>query len=212
MVNVSSSRNVIDIPRDRLDEAADVLALAFADYPLWRYFFLEGGIINRQHIWEAFRLTCEARIAKSDPVKGVIQDGRLFAVACMDSPEPTLLPTSMEQALAEFGSRISKQAAERLGEYGALTAQRRPPEPHFYLIAIGVLPELQGRGYGRLLLNEAHNMSAAHPSSTGVGLDTETDGNVILYEHCGYHVETQTALGSIPVWCMFRPNDAPAAA
>ena len=51
-------------------------------------------------------------------------------------------------------------------------------------------------------------MSAAHPVSRGVALDTETTANVSLYEHCGYRVTAQSRLEDVPIWCMFRLDDA----
>ena len=207
MDSVSTAWHVIDIPQDRLDEATDVLTRAFVDYPLMRYFFSEDGTIDLGDVREAFRLTCALRMANNVPVKGIILNNRLIAVACLDLPEPMSMPESMEQVFTAFIGQIGAGAVERLERYRDLTASTRPAEPHCYLVAIGVLPDLQGKGYGRVLLNTVHTLSMSHPSSTGVGLDTETAGNVPLYEHVGYRVEAKTALGEVPVWCMFQPND-----
>jgi hypothetical protein len=63
-------------------------------------------------------------------------------------------------------------------------------------------------GYGRRLLDEVQALSDAHPTSTGVGLDTEKPSNVSFYEHCGYRVTGKTNLKHVDIWCMFRENGA----
>ena len=71
---------------------------------------------------------------------------------------------------------------------------------------IGVHPEAQGRGYGRMLLDAVQALSEGHSTSTGVALDTENPENVPIYEHCGYRVIAETNLEGVPIWCMLRPN------
>jgi GNAT superfamily N-acetyltransferase len=185
-----------------------MLARAFSGYPLMRYFFecAEGDML--EHIRGIYYLTCLGRMLNSDPVKGIVRDGRLLAVACVDSPERKPWPESMEPDFAAFAMRAGDEAIARLGSYAELTTSHRPAVPHYYLTCIGVLPEAQGQGLGRVLLENVYSLSTAHPTSTGVGLDTETPGNVRLYEHCGYHVNGESELGGVNIWYMFRP-DAP---
>ena len=171
MYNVQTRSEIIDIPRKRLDDAAEVLARAFEDYPLIGYIFAGTGGDYARQVWEAFRITCESRLALNDSVKGVLdEEGRLVAVACINHPEQKEWPASLEQAYAEFEKRIAPRAAECLNQYGEVSAKHHWEQPHFYLVAIGVRPDAQGKGYGRVLLNEVHRMSEAHPFSTDVGL------------------------------------------
>jgi hypothetical protein len=52
-------------------------------------------------------------------------------------------------------------------------------------------------------------MSRARPDSTGVSLSTEREGNVGLYEHCGYEVLGSARVGdAFTTWSMFRRDDA----
>ncbi len=198
--------DVMDITLERLDEAADVLARAFADYPLMAYLFDGTGPAAFESIRETFRLTCEAHWINGDPVKGVMQDGRLIAAACLQGTERKPWPGSLEQAFTE---RVSEGAVERFGQFEELVTAHRPSEPHLYLVAIGVLPEARGRGVGGVLLDHIHALSAAHPVSTGVGLDTETPANVALYERFQYRVTAQGQVADVPFWCMFRPDPSP---
>ncbi len=76
--------------------------------------------------------------------------------------------------------------------------------PHWYLWALGVVPERQGTGIGtallRPMLNEADRVDAP------CYLETQTPGNVAFYERRGFRValtETLPAL-HLPVWYMVR--------
>jgi GNAT superfamily N-acetyltransferase len=208
MYNVQTMQEIIDIPRERLDEAADVFAHAFEDYPLMHYFLADSGEDYGRQAREAFRITCEIRMVLGDSVKGILdEEGRLVAVACINHPEKKEWPASLEQSYAAFEKRMPAQAIERLNQYVELGTRHDLEQPHFYLVAIGVRPDAQGQGYGRALLDEVHRMSEAHPFSTGVGLDTETPINVPLYEHCGYGVTARDRLGDVDIWFMFRPNE-----
>ena len=201
-----TATSVVDVTRERLDEAAHVLARAFEDYPLMRYIFEDSGDEYFHHVRDVMRFTCDARLALGYSLKGVEEDGRIVAVACINHPEEKEWPAALEQSLNKVMDSVGEQAAARLGQFGELVGAHHPQQPHFYLVAIGVEPTSQGKGYGRALLNAVHEMSEAHPVSAGVGLDTETAVNVPLYEHFGYEITGQGKLAEIDVWFFFRPN------
>jgi GNAT superfamily N-acetyltransferase len=206
MIETLTQVDIVDVPYERLDEAAAVMACAFMDYPLLHLFFADSGENYVQHVREAFHITCEARLALGEIVKGVQVDNRLVAVACIATPGEQQWPASLEQKFEAFAQCNGARSMDLLGRFGELTASYSPAEPHFYLIAPGVHPDWQGQGYGRLLLELVQSLSEAHPTSTGVGLDTETATNVPLYEHCGYRVTTKTSLETVDIWCMVRAN------
>lgn len=199
---------IVDIPHERVDEAATVLARAFEDYPLMHYILADSGNDYKRHVWDAMRFTCEARLTLGNSLKGVEENGRLVAVACIDHPEEKIWPDSLEQGFDALIESLSEQAATRFSQFGELVGAHHPQQPHFYLVVLGVQPEAQRQGYGRALLSMVQEMSESHPLSTGVGLDTETIANVPLYKHCGYQVTGEARLGDVDMWFFFRPNGA----
>lgn len=60
------------------------------------------------------------------------------------------------------------------------------PDPHWYLMALGVDPEFHGRGFGSELVRAG--MERADRDGVAVYLETETDENVGYYEHLGFDV------------------------
>jgi ribosomal protein S18 acetylase RimI-like enzyme len=86
------------------------------------------------------------------------------------------------------------------------------PIPHFYLSALGVDPDRQGRGVGSALL--APVLRAADASGTFAYLETATARNVLLYERHGFAVVEELVLPSTDIhgWLMLRrPAGASAA-
>jgi len=203
-----TSGNVIDMPREHLHEAVDVLTLAFeyAPAPLMRYFFAEQGADYHGCLRAMLNLVCESQLALQEPLKGCVHQGQLVGVACIIGPESKPQPSSLAQAEEAFKALIGPTARLRLEQVGHRLAGYRPAHPHLYLTVIGVHPHARGKGFGRTLLTALHTLSESHPTSTGVGLDTANPANVPLYEHFGYQVIAKTRFDDIVVWSMFRPN------
>ena len=78
--------------------------------------------------------------------------------------------------------------------------------PITFCTPLACLPEAQGHGVGKLILEAFQDLSRAHPTSMGVALDTEIESNVKLYESVGYRIEHHLMLDHVPMWFMFRGN------
>ena len=199
---------MIDISRERADEAVEVLALAFEHDPFMQYLFSDQSQLTAFHsqLWEVFHWICAECLDLKWPLLGYEVDGKLVGVACVEEPDDKPQPDSVERGYDRFTSVIGPEATHRLEAYIQLTYQYMPKQPSHFLSSIGVRPKAQGRGYGRIMLDAVQALSEAHPISTGVALDTENAANVPLYEHCGYGVIAKTNLEYVDVWYMFRPN------
>jgi ribosomal protein S18 acetylase RimI-like enzyme len=83
--------------------------------------------------------------------------------------------------------------------------KRHAPGPHWYLLAVGVDPELQGRGLGTALVQEG--LARADQATLPVYLETSDERNVAYYERHGFAVVESARLGSggPPAWGMLRP-------
>jgi ribosomal protein S18 acetylase RimI-like enzyme len=202
---VQKTAAIIDIPRDREAEAVEVLARAFEHDPSIQYFF-PSDPDNPVRVRELFRFLCDVQFELGFSPLGCLHQGQLVGVAFVAEPADEPWAESLVDLWESFTASVGPETTRRLEAYGQLIDRLRPDEPHFYLDAIGVIPEAQGRGHGRQLLDAVHDLSESHPTSTGVALDTENQLNVPLYEHLGYHLITKAKLGELDVWWMFRPN------
>lgn len=83
---------------------------------------------------------------------------------------------------------------------------RAMPEPHYYLFALGVAPDGQGRGVGRQLTGEMlAKIDEAHMPAY---LETQFERNVPLYRSLGFRVVEQApfpGLEGLCNWAMARP-------
>lgn len=198
---------VMLLDRGSLAAAVDVLCHAFADDPLMRYLFAVSTSSYQQSAQEMFRFSCEVRLLLGWSLFGCLDaNGRLVGVAGVTLPEETPWPASLTAVYDELKACIGPRTTERIERYAEQAEGRRPAEPHYMLGVLGVHPDAQGAGYGRALVNAVQELSEAHPTSTGVWLDTENPRNVSIYERLGYHVLNQVQLDEVTIWLMFRPN------
>ena len=195
---------LIDLTQERLLETAGVLCRAFQDYPMLAYVFGGTPALDDPVYIEFFHFSSQIRTDLGWQLIGVEEDGVLAAAMGLSLSEEPVWPDSLQTAQQGLMDGLGPEREGRLEAYGSAAESHRRKEPHYYVGFIGVDPPAHGKGYARLLLDEAHRISDADGRSTGVGLDTSTPENVGLYEHFGYRVIASLQVDSMPVWSMFR--------
>jgi ribosomal protein S18 acetylase RimI-like enzyme len=82
--------------------------------------------------------------------------------------------------------------------------QKHPKQPHWYLLALGVEPELQGQSIGTQLM--APILERCDAEHAGAYLESSKERNVPLYERNGFRVtdEFEVADGGPRIWLMWR--------
>ena len=199
------AETLIKIDRSQAERAAETLSRAFQGYPMiqhvfpekdkrevvCRYFFSTGviygihcGIVNTVTpefegvaIWlppEGFPVTF-GRILRSVPLSEIVGFAR-SGVGRMRS-------------IGDFLDGIHKKAA---------------PFRHWYLEAIGVAPEHQGKGYASRLIRGT--LSRVDKKKLPCYLDTMDPKNVRIYERFGFKVVDESQIPDTPLttWAMLR--------
>lgn len=82
--------------------------------------------------------------------------------------------------------------------------KRHPERPHYYLLALGVEPELQGKGIGTQLMRPV--LERCDRDGIPAYLESSKERNVPLYERNGFKVTGvfQIPHGGPPIWLMWR--------
>ena len=82
----------------------------------------------------------------------------------------------------------------------------RAPEPHWYLMVVGVDPELQGQGVGSAIVREG--LAVVDRESKTCYLETSDRRNLAFYERLGFVVLEEATLGKggPKAWAMRRKS------
>jgi ribosomal protein S18 acetylase RimI-like enzyme len=182
-------------------EARTLLARAFVDDPLMRWFFPADD--SRLHACAAlFGQFAEHYLAAGRV--DVVRRPEPVALAMWrwpggDGPAPEeTLPTTSGLMTALMGAG---RAAE-LGGAMSVIGELRPPEPHAYLHLLAVHPAAQRQGLGGEVLERG--LAAARAEGLVACLETMNPTNVPFYAAHGLAVrhEVQLGAGGPRVWAM----------
>jgi GNAT superfamily N-acetyltransferase len=211
--DAAPSIEVIPLGEERSEEVAGVIARAIQDDPLCvhacpdptqRALWLRHGF--RMGMWMGYRF---------GHVLGTA--GRLDGVAVMVAPDTGILT---EEDMADLcyrrgrelvGAALwdrSRAAVLAMLDEAEVALQRAVPEPHWYLDALAVEPERQGKGIGSALLAAVH--ARVDAAGTPITLLTYQPQNLSLYERHGYvTVSEGRAPRHGPRWWGMRRNPRP---
>ena len=182
------------------DEAlvCDILAEAFDDDPIMRWMF--GG---SKPIRTLFRL-----LAKD--IYGPHGFGHMAGdvAATLWLPPNAKVRLSTMSELRLLGSILPQgglSAVQRAKETGHITLTNHPIELHYYLFAVGVRKEAQGRGLGGRLIREG--LKRADAEGAAAYLENSRPRNTPLYERLGFQSGALLPLseGAPPLLAMLRP-------
>lgn len=182
------------LQKDEIDEAAGVLAVAMLDNPLHVAVFQGDAQTRRGAIETMFSglLRCLPEI-----VFVAKEADRIVGVMRMKSCEGFKPAPGPDRQGDENEPDWRKQV------WHAEWARREPPNQHWHLGPIGVLPSHQGRGVGSMLM---HRFCAETDACTAEAyLETDLDRNVRFYEKFGFKLTAESDILGVPNRYMLRP-------
>lgn len=196
--------DVLDLPRERFDEASVVLADAYLDDPGWVAVGPDSP--RRRHAYT--RRICRGALAIVDRWGGRIwcvqRDGAVAGVLTSCDPgqwPPPALRATVRQSL---GPVIAGPATLwRSLAADATMHKHHPQEPHFYVWMLAVSPKHQRTGVGRALLNTA--LGRAEEFGLPAYLETANPENLPYYASFGFRETGEAKLPrDVPIWSMMR--------
>ncbi len=188
---------------DLLDRAVNTLTRAFDADPMFRWIFPDPQerarslrLLNRVPLRFGLRYGRVTHCHDGMAVAIWVPPGR--SVSLVGMARSGMLSVPLRIGLRPFGRFAG--ANEVMGKLHA----KHVPDPHWYLLIVGVDPELQGRGVGSALVQEG--LSEADASNSSCYLETSEERNIPFYERYGFTVLAQASLGAggPPGWAMRR--------
>jgi ribosomal protein S18 acetylase RimI-like enzyme len=188
-----------------VDAAAAVQGRAFFDDPLFEFVFPDAGARRDQLPWLMRIGIAIGMSAGHVHTTG----GEMLGNAVWLAPGQTNLS---DERLAEAGfvepeQRMGEVSLARFGafmEQAGATHERLMPEPHWYLLILGVDPPYQGRGVGGSLIQPT--LMRADMERLPCYLETGKERNLAFYRKHGFDVADEQAIagGGPTVWAMIR--------
>lgn len=192
--------------QEQFEEAGQVLADAFRDDPGFQYVSPESLERWRVARWSLGVSVKYAHLygrvyTIADPIQGV-------AVWLTPDSMPMTFPRMVRAGMFAALYRVPPLELVRLTRMVSHTDQLRQrllPQPHWYLMTLGIHPLHQGSGVGSLLLE--HGLEEVDAAGSVCGLETENPRAIPLYERFGFKVVCESTIpkGGPSVWFLVRP-------
>jgi ribosomal protein S18 acetylase RimI-like enzyme len=187
--------NIIKLGPENQNTAVDILTRAFHDDPVLNWISTDPGFLRR-----FFELTLPVFLPQG--LSYMNEDGK--GAASWLGPDSKLewpfTPANIWKALKVGGLG----GLFRFALSGMKTERSHPGEPHYYLFAIGALPEAQGQGIGTGLM--AHMLRRCDKEQMPAYLENSKEANLPFYMGHGFQVVEQISFikSAPPVWLMWR--------
>jgi len=201
----SSAEDTVRLNRSHSKHAAEVLVKAFWNHPPLQDYFPDEA--EREKIAPYFFSLTVFNGIRYGEVHATSADLEGIAVWLPSDNYPItlwrLLRSVPPSEILGFG-RYGGSRMRGLGQYIDAVHGRLAPFKHWFLQAIGVSPQFQGRGYsGRLLRRMLARIDEA---GLPCYLETLEEQNVRLYEHFGFVVTEESAIPetNLTNWAMLR--------
>jgi GNAT superfamily N-acetyltransferase len=192
---IDNISKLVRITEAQTQPAAQTLARAFYDYPLFVYLFPDQN--ERRN---------ELPLLFESQVRYGVLHGEVYATSSNLEGVAVWLPPGFPGGFS-FTPSISMGALIRNDHWGRevwRVRKRHVTISHWFLELIGILPEYQGKSYARVLL--APMLARIEGEYLPCYLDTEVEKNVAIYQHYGFKVveETDVRGTGIHSWGMLR--------
>ncbi len=201
---------LIALDRKDVEQAAEVCAAAFYEGPYTRFLFPDLGDRNRCVRSRFQRMLLNAVLfgelyATSEEMEGIM--------SLLPHPPPRVSPWTRFRARGLRSIHYTPPVRERVATGTTYLTERHAyhmPGPHLKLETLAVRPELQGRGFGSILIRQA--LARADAEQLPLYLDTFALNSVEMYRRFGFRVLEEGRISGMdgPVYLMSRQPQSPA--
>ena len=201
----NDTEGLVRIDKTGAKHAVEVLARAFWDHPPLQYYFPDEA--GRERMAPYFFSLAVFYCLRYGEVYAASPNFEGIAVWIPSDNYPITLwkllrsvPPSEILGLGRYGGARMRN----LNQYIDAVHSRLAPFKHWFLQAIGVAPQFQGKGYAGKLLRQM--LARIDKAGLPCYLETLEEQNVRLYEHFSFEVieESNVPRTSLTNWAMLR--------
>lgn len=202
-----------DVEVVRLDQrfsrqARSLLYHSYKDEPTFRYLLNDQRPGYTQRIRATIRELIKLQFDRGEFVLGVMhkREERLLGVAFFSDLE--LKREITHQVLWRLKMILTAgfEGTRRFVQYFNDVQSSLPAKNHRMVSLIGIHPDFQKQGLGKLLLENIHALTDKDENSIGLFLDTGNNRYLSFYKSLGYDVFTELPLGDLKEFVLYRPN------
>lgn len=188
---------LLRLTESQIEPATETLARAFQDYPAFTYIFPDASKRRK-----------ELPLLLQSFMHNGILHGEVYATSRNLEGVAVWLPPDYPRGLS-LAYEASKDTLDRMKYFGSQVNSVRKlhvPYSHWFLEFIGVIPELQGKGYASILLSPL--LTRIDREHLSCYLNTEVEINVAIYQHYGFRVVGDIKITGTKIrsWGMLREN------
>ncbi len=197
--------NLVRLQKSQIKPAAEVLARAFYDDPIFVHFIPDASERKNKLPYLIRFLT-----------RYGISHGEVYAISSNMEGVAVWIP-SEKAARTQWRMMVNGGLSLYLKLGRKIVSRRRPvidfislihrlhaPFRHWYLELIGIDPELQGKGYAGILLKAM--LARLDRENVPCFLETQNGNNVPIYQHYGFKVVENVVIPGTKLrhWAMLR--------
>ncbi|MBK9099740.1 MAG: GNAT family N-acetyltransferase [bacterium] len=197
--------SILNLNKQNIPEITEVLCEAFHNYPVMKYVIGQRKDYDKR-LRKLVTFFVSARALRNEPLLGIYNsENKLVAAAAVTLAGEIPSPPELFKLRDELWREIGSEEKSRYEKYGSVASGLLPKEPHHHLNMIGVRNAYQGKGLARQLINKVEELVSAHPTSTGLSLNTEVEVNVNFYLHLGFELLGKAIVDEgIITWGFFK--------
>ncbi|MDI9245302.1 GNAT family N-acetyltransferase [Marinobacter sp. CHS3-4] len=200
----TSEPTIVRLDASARNEAISILVHAYKDEATFQYLFNHRKPGYQQRVRATVRELIDLYFELNQEAIGILVNDTLVAVAFIGDPDLRLNLGGQISWRIRMVLTAGFASTRRYIDYHERIKALLPQPQAHQLPLMGVKPDYQNRGYGRLLLKTVETLCAENPRGSGLVLDTGNSRYLPFYESEGFRSIGTVQLGDFEDHVLFR--------
>ena len=205
-----SSYKVVTLDRSISRQARSLLYHCYRHEPTFQLLLQHNSPGYKQRIRATIRELIKLHFDRNETVLGIVDDehDHLAGIAFVSDIELKMDLSDQFMWRLKMFLTTGYECTREFIQYLTDVQQAIPQQKHRMVNLIGIHPDYQRMGLGRMLMNSIHEYCAQDKDSIGIFLDTGNRRYADFYQSMGYQVHKIVRIGEIEEAVFFKPCEA----